>query len=478
MKDRKAWKMLKSMPEDEQITFIRWLKAELHDKQVFVQLLGQILVDLEEAPREMNEIWEVLYPGQKYNDARMRKLLRDLTAKLEDFFAIQHFRNDSTVRELYLLRALNRRGLDDLFLKTIKKAEQDLNSKSRFATESYRLRYELLMLRQRHHAATTTQKTINNLTEFLDYLKKLNALLDKWWLHEKLLSSLEQENFENMLGATSHDSFIDTILELPSTQSLFKDDPLISLYVDLFYLHRRKGDVEVSSILRKLRQNEAILSQGQLQNIYILLSNHYIRNINHTGADTTINQLFEVFEWGISRKLVFYDGTIPESFYRNIVLVGLRSGHFDKAFHYLNTLKDNLPSQQKEEIYLLNLATYYFFKREFHEVIHILAERRFHDVIKEILARFFLYQAHFETSPEDVLWLDARLDTLTRYIRKQNSLSAEVKNAYLNRAKFFRRLIKANTTKALLKLKEELTQQNTSNNHTWLLEKTDELLQN
>lgn len=121
MTERKAGKIWKSLSKEEKVRFLRFLSAELGDKQLFLQKLANTL---KHYPMEDQDVWEVLYPGVSYDDSRLRKLSADLVRWMEEFLAIEMFRKEEGTKGVYLLRYYQERGYDDEFIKAYNKKEK------------------------------------------------------------------------------------------------------------------------------------------------------------------------------------------------------------------------------------------------------------------------------------------------------------------------------------------------------------------
>ncbi|MEM9985010.1 MAG: hypothetical protein AAF804_07920, partial [Bacteroidota bacterium] len=235
MKGRKTWQILQSFAPQEAKYFLRWLRAEWEERQQYPQVLAQYLVQrLPHAPKEQ-QVWEHLYPGRPYDDARLRKLLRDLSAKLEQFVAVQAFREDTRAQDLYLLLGLDQRRLPEVFLKQLRRIENKEEQQPLKDAEFHRYQFQFETLRQRYQAKYEPEKAQTFRSD------RLMSNFDAWWvLQRQYLMISEVFNRSPHQGQ----SFLEEakILALIQSRNESQSPSLVNLYENLWYLlHETEG---------------------------------------------------------------------------------------------------------------------------------------------------------------------------------------------------------------------------------------------
>lgn len=391
----------------------------------------------------MQEVWEVLYLSDPYDDARLRKLCRDLCSQLESFLAYQNFKTDRRGLEIALLKELNHREASDLFLKTSRKIKRSAARVKGKDAAYYRYCFELELEIQRY-----LSKYVRSILEreklFPNQYGQMMDSFDSWWAEEKLELALGKINMKQQEKIQAQELLLDELLEKLREETYWQTNDRIQVYVQVYRLLSGKVKDGLEILLDRIRKTEGQWTQEELRNFLTSLINANIRNLNQLGEEKTALELFTLFEWGISSRLFFIDNNLPEVIYKNLLTICIKVKKFDKALNYLESLKELLPEKRQEECYRFNLGRYYFAKGAFKEVISCLAGQKFSNVFDEIDARIHLLQAQYETEYEEPDWIARQIQTLARFVRNQN-IPQQFKVGMGNGFRLFRKLVLAYT---------------------------------
>lgn len=459
MNDRKIWKILSALTVKEAEAFNRWLEAEMAGKQVYLRKLSRLLShNLQQAP-QADAIWEALYPGKTYDDARLRKLNGDLTQQLEEFLAIMAFRADRNTRDLYLIREMSRRKRPDVFTKLYRKLYDRLIRRTNKNADYYRMLFELEEEKQRFNQIhripySPPQPAIPGAPPetYMSQLQRINYAFDSWWLHEKMeimphnLNSmaLHQESIESVL--------LKEVLELIETHPLHSKQPWLAINKQVMLFLQQPESVAVTDIMILLEDRRADLEKKEVHALWGFLINHYARKLNKSGEVDSARHLVSLYEWAIHSELIFVDKYLPVQHYRNIITIALRIPAFDLAYQYLHTFKSLIPPEKREDTFVFNLAKYHYAKEEYQAVIDLLADHRLSYSIDEIDARAFLLQSQYELNQNDTEWLFGQAENLIRYIRNRKTVPKRIRESYIHQYRLFNRILNANTYRELDKV--------------------------
>lgn len=122
-------------------------------------------------------IHNLLFPGKSFNNTNIRKLLSNFNALLEEYLMQVNYEKYFRYNNIYLLREMNQRYLNDLFLNTLDGylrsfSENDkgyltyYNNKILLGYEEFRNHLSSFDLKSMHNAAEKIQNTFN---EFLTF---------------------------------------------------------------------------------------------------------------------------------------------------------------------------------------------------------------------------------------------------------------------------------------------------------------------
>lgn len=160
----------------------------------------------------------------------------------------------------------------------------------------------------------------------------------------------------------------------------------------------------------------------------------------NSGDDSSLQNTFNIYRKHLDKGYFYYDGLIPFTTHRNLVIFALKLGHFI----WVNDFLDSHPPERiggtryPSEIHSLNLAEYYFYLKEFEEAQKKLVYRHFKNPTFSILADLLLVKIYFETQNE---LMDSRMKALDQKVRRSN-LSRETKIRYYNFLKKLDKIIK------------------------------------
>lgn len=445
MRTRRVRKLFDLLKDTEKIDFRQWLMYSCGDKQAYVQKLYSCMLENSDPDLGEEEVWAHLYPETPYDDARFRKLCRDLSRHLEHYLSFKNFENDKRGQDISLLQAFNKREAAELFLKFSKKLKR--NSKNEFGKDAgyYRYLYEIEVEIQRY-----LSKYVRNYLEreklFPGQYADMLTFFDNWWAEEKLNLAIGKSNLRLQNPENSQELLLDELVEKLAADKSGYFNERLQVNMRVYKLLKGEEMVKVGTLIEHIKtsQRNALWTEEELRNFLTSLINTYIRKLNKLGDQDTAKEIFSLFEWGIESRLFFVDHHLPEVVYKNLINICLRVSYFDEAREYLEGLKHLLPDTRRDECYRFNLGRYYFFKGAYKELITCFSGQRFSHVNDEIDARTYLLQAQYELSSEEPEWLLKQLSTLLRFVKYQK-LRPEMKTSIINGFRLFKKLLLAYT---------------------------------
>ncbi|MEL7339947.1 MAG: hypothetical protein AAGM67_05625, partial [Bacteroidota bacterium] len=443
MEKRKIWHLLKSMSEEERERFPHWLKAELGDKQSYLQRLCHLLLTALPIAPKRPDVWRSLYPDKPFDDARLRKLTRDLCGWVEDFFAIEEFRSQKPQHKIALLRALQDRNLGDIFEKEVRKLDKDLASHSPRDGNFFQYRYEIEREIVEYQLSQGKDFARPEESQFVS--EDTNALatyFDLWWIQTKLELATRSLSQKQITGQETDSILLPELLSLIPKHPQLCSEPLLNVYREMTLLLKEEPDVQLDPLLQQIQHMDDLTNQDR-QTLWVLLINHHVRRLNLSGEDQYAEKVLRLFEWAIDTGFLLVDEHLPEVYYKNLIAASLRAQQSEKAWQYLDRYQNLLREDRREDVYLLNLAIYYSAQREYAKVIQTLNNVRMNNSREEIQARTLHLQAFYEVNPQEVEWLLSQIKNLERYIRSRSNMATSNKKPFLNRLKLFRALLQA-----------------------------------
>jgi hypothetical protein len=482
MENRKLWKIFKSLSDRERRRFSHWLEGELEDKQYYLQQLNQILVEAFPDAPDRQQIWKMLYPKSSFDDARLRKLTRDLTGWLEEFLAVEAFRKDEAKKDLFLLRNLSERGLNEEFGKLVRKLDRQLQGQEVRDRSFFRFKYELELICQEYETQNRSKIRRPTLSTSPDgkadhqSLKRIQQFFDQWWVQEKLFIGTALLSQKQATGLEVDSLFLEELIEFLKTDNLFSQEPISQLYNQVYLLLSGEEVESIKELLGILTKEIHKLPEEDLHTLWLQMVNFYVRSWNNTGDNRFGHPLALLFEWAIEADILLVDGYLPETYYKNLIIICLRIQEYEKAWTYLHQYKSKLKPGIAEKVYVLSLSGYYNYQDQFQEVIDLLRPVKFVKPLDEIRARSYLLNAYFAVDMEDEEWLLSQTNNLIRYIRSKSYLPNEHKKPLLNRFQLFKKILKTNQKDGLNQLLEQIDSTHPLDDPSWLRDKVERKL--
>ncbi len=452
MEKRKVWQILCSLTPSEQAHFIRWLWSEWGERQQYVQRLASFLVQAIPEPPERTALWAFLYPDAPYDDDRLRKLLRDLTAQLERFLATQALREEQDLMDQYLLKALEQRNLSDLLVKQLRKLERRWRGQPGHEAAHYRNRYLLDAFRQRHQAQF--QAKLGGSPEHL------TVNLDTWWLLERL-SILLAHRFKRVPAESSPGLFSDQqLLGLMAERDRSQSPVILDTYEGLF--QAMDAGTDLSDDARRahilsLGEQIADWPEENAHNLLRSMVNFFVGEVNRQSQDEPRRRAaqlcLEILQVAFDRGALIVNGVLSWSTLRTVVNVALSLPDCARAEGMLAQLLPYVPQEEREEARVINQANIHFARENYGEVVHLLAPVGFSKPLYEVQARHTLMLCYYERR-EETEWLLGQIENNLRYTATQ-PIPQTVKEGTRNLLKLLRRLIKADRLSQLEALHKE-----------------------
>ena len=415
----------------------------------------------------MERIFPLLFPGEPYEEQRLRYAMTDLTKLLETYLSYTEFSTREIFRRYLLMTAYSSRNLDKYFRSTYDGARtQQENSPFRnvdYYFERYLLEekaYQHSNAREQNIAGTTIQAATDN----LDYYYLCNKLRYCCFLLAR--QSILKEDYHNIL--------FDEILQYLQGSELLKV-PAIAIYYRILLTLLENTEVSHYFILKQLVETHyRLFPTTELQDIYSALLNFCIRRVN-SGDSSFTQELFEQYKAVVDREIVYENGYITPHEFKNIVVVGLKAGQIDWVDEFIATHKDKLLAEHRENTYLYNMAFLLHYRGDFSQSLRLLQSAEFKDVYYHLDARALLLRTYYELEESEPFF--SLVDAFTNYLKRNKLISDYQRTLYLNFVRLIRKLmnIRLGGRQTFADLSAELNSTRPLANLQWMQEKLAEL---
>ena len=223
-----------------------------------------------------------------------------------------------------------------------------------------------------------------------------------------------------------------------------------------------------------LHKHNDSLSLQEGKDLHSIARNYCIKKLNK-GEAKYGQELFELYQTGLSNKVLLNDDLLYPWTYKNIVAVGLKLKAFDWTETFIHHYKSFLPAKQREDTFAFNLARLFFEKNEYQQVIQLLSAMKVDELTVHLDTKVILLKTYYELEEWNVLF--SLIDSFKIFLRRKKGLGYH-KDNYTNIIKYVKQLNNLNhyDKEAVKKLKEQIAETHLLTEKKWLLEKVNVLL--
>ncbi|MCI4668462.1 MAG: hypothetical protein MRZ79_10005 [Bacteroidia bacterium] len=433
------------------------------------EILKDLYPDFDVQNIKKEKVFNQIFPERAYKDEQLRTLRKYLLQQLNHFIALQVWENDQVAIQLSLMEGLEKKEDGKFWEKQYQKGKQLAESNEKegfyFFLQSYNLERSYLNF-----------QFFNNKRKAMPDAANLHQYLDWFYLGTKLMllaSSLNNYlviKHERQEYPMEWEAFTNVGQKLESFPDLIK-----AYYWACKILNEPREDHEEFTLLKDVleRSHTHFLSSDKI-NLYGFLIT-YSNQRYLLGNEKFLEEMFFIYRGMLEKDLLFIGSMFPANNFKNIVTLGLRTGHLDWTESFIEKYKEFLPDPYKDDVYSYNLAHLLLYKKEHSDALKILQLINFLDPFYQIGAKILQIKIHYEETDEEQFFLLAK--TFQNHIRRQKEVPEARKEAFGNFVKLSRKLfkIKIGERPYQEKMKEELMGIKPLAELDWLRKKLDEL---
>ncbi len=474
MRETKIYKLLACFDKYEINKCRKLLKSPYFNSDetlvVFFDLLAQDINSNKPNKLDKASIWQHLNPGKPFNDTRFRKYSSDLLKLVMQYLAQSSFENNLLEKLAALTKTAKDKKIRVLYDTLIRKMEEVLEKKEKESAEYFQFIYQI-----EEHKFDLDYDEINRNLE--PTYEKISYQLDQFYLASKLLLYLKATSWKKLVSE-KYDfdlAFIEEIISSFKNPDFYeRASMLVKMYFHAAQMARERDSFEHYKTLKNLllTQNQ-LISTREAYSFYQYILNYCTINLNQ-GKPAFAEELFNVYVDMIATNYILDEGVISPYNFKNIVNLSARLEKYDWAEKFVHHYVQYLPAETADNAKTFNLATLYYYKKDYGRVIELLRDVEYEDITYNLGAKNLLIYVYYETDEIDALY--PLLDSFRVYLDRKKEIPEQRKNNFKNLIRFVKKLLKTipGDKKGLVKLQEELAA--TPNvDKRWLMEKLEEL---
>ena len=471
MHNNKVYTILQHFDKNDFKQFNKYINSPYFNKSKLLTQYFQLLEkqihskNPEDFPKE--KFWKKLFPNQTYNDVRFRKLSSNLLKIIEGFLTQEVFEKKILQKDGFLIEAIGQKGLEKYYLSFMKTAENDIE---KFPFEDSEFYLDQYQIQKNYHNIIQNEYKHSERHN----IEKIDELLNKFYLSEKLryfCAALSQQQ----RGTHVYNlKYSDEILSL--VKSIKVDDiPPLAIYYQIYLTY-----IEEENDTHYFRLKELLKTHGQKfqsiegKTLYDSAINYGVKKLNKGNANF-LQEIFDVYVDFLKKELIYIDGELDPSHFRNIATVALRLGKYEWTENFIKQQKSRLPESKRENAITFNIARLYYYQKKYDEAISLLNTVEYEELIYNLSSKSLLLAMYYEKDEVEALY--SLLDSFRTFLNRRKDIPESWKPSRINLIKFTKKLTRIipGDTAAIEKLKKEINEAKSVADEQWLKEKIAEL---
>lgn len=405
--------------------------------------------------------WRTLYPcGKPYRDTPMRLLMADLLALLRESLALTGWMEDPAATRLPYWRQLRQFAPPELLdreLTRLRKArDRDPHRDVSHFQERYAFEQEVFQY-------TRQQRRLGE-----DNTPVIREAFAVWVALESLQQGCAHLAQQSVTSLVTEIPYLGETLRMIAGGALADQAAVITWHAAYQSLLAPEDAGRFGAFKQALQAHGELFGQSDQRDLYVLAINVCIRRIN-SGDRTFVREAFEIYRGGLANRVFLENGYLSRFTYRNVLNIALALEEWDYARLHLDTFREYLHPQSRDNTWAYNLATYHFRRKEYAAAQELLRDVELPEKLENFDGRRMLAIIYFET--EAFQALDSLLDSFDIYLRRQKE-GGYHRLMYLHFVRYLKTIVAHpyRSTTATEKLRTRIAQTEYVADREWLLQ--------
>ncbi|HLP52481.1 MAG TPA: hypothetical protein VK154_16450 [Chitinophagales bacterium] len=456
------------LSEEEKRELNRYLSSAYFNRDAALCGLHTYLcLEQPEEERYDNKLaWKHVFAKAPYNEKKFRYMVSDLLAAIEEFIYTRYTLTHKpqyvqVLDEYYSLREAteNKTALANKIMKRAQ-AKKNVLSPGYFLEQHFTSE----LIEELHTGSLKTY------SKFIAANKKDEPSgLDVYYLIEKLRQMCLVANDNNVFGTTTKCFNAAETLQLASLPKL-NSNPFVQAYRTLYRLITEKTDEQYFAIKKIIAKHGYDFEDKNLAELFAYARNFCISRVN-AGQGKFFDELFELYQQGLQKRVLLLNGEINERNFKNIVTTALRTKQYDWTLDFINEYRYQLNKVVRENAYNYNMANYLFHTGQYDKALRNLQKVQLGDLFYGLDARSLMLKCYFELDEKEA-FLNAYY-SFRVFVQRRKNVSEQHRKNYLNFLRIAKKLmnLRVRDKGAIVKLQGEIASAKALADKNWLQEK-------
>jgi len=417
----------------------KWLQSPAHNQREDVVLLFDYLIKhladtAHDDAVEKNRAWKAVFPGEAYDDARMRQVMYFLLKAIEEYLVFM----DSMADQAKYLGALTKtyrvRKLDKSYRQAYRQG-RDFLEKQPLRNGYFLMNAYFLELEEYNHRLPISQNAPVNLQESSD-------ALEKWFLAEKLRIACAMIAHRNVFQKINYETgLLDETLSYVRQRGLLQEPAIAAFYYAYLAITNPEEESYFDQLEKLLHFEIERFDHSEARVLYIAAINYCVPKINQGNADFA-RRAFLIYRSGLETAILLENDIVSRYTFGNAVGAALRIGEYGWAEQFIEQFQHYLEEKERQSIVNFNQSRVYYEKGDYNKAQRLLTRFEYDDMLLNIIAKTMLLKIYYEQGELDAF--ESLLESMRIYLQRKEALDPTRKSAYKNMISLMKKLLNHN----------------------------------
>lgn len=372
--------------------------------------------------------FQSIFPGKPYNDAYFRKQLSGLYQMIRSFLSFEEWNNDKDLQQVYLLRQLRQRKLENVFQIQFDQAVEDLNQNNTRSSDYFNQAFHLA----EEAAALKSEKDENGILttqlqhlDILFLIKRLSVICDSFSQDNNTEGNALSRYLEALLGKEDN----------PYTKI-----PAVSIYWLLCKAWSEPDEpAYYYDFIDKLEQHLAIFPLKELQWFYKHAEAYCWLQLR-AGFREFVDQLFLVQKVKLEKDLLIVDQQLPPQQFQDLVTLGLQLNKHSWVRQFIADYHGLLPENDRMDLLIYQSARIDQAEGKLEQAADLLTKHHFN--LSELATKAALLHFQLLYQTQQFLQLEEELDNWRLRWMRSPELATLERQSLLNCISVLKQIIR------------------------------------
>lgn len=475
MTDSKFYKFLQTLQSKELKRFRKYLESVYFNPNKIIFKLYEVfeahLLSSKKTSLPKETVWQNVYPDEAFDYDKLRKLLNNLMELAYDFMGQQIYDDSPAEKANNLLQMLSNKQLVEFMPNVIQSGNQQLIKQQNRNGKYY---YDLYSIEKYKYTLDNVEGSRINKVNLQNLnLNAIDEYLNIFFISEKLRNYCLLLSWSKMIDINLNLNLLPEVLN-HITESPNYNLPAIRIYHTIYLTYKEPDELKHFYQLKQIiKEHLYAFPPAEARDIVNSAINYTIQKQNK-GILQFAQENFELWEHSLITDVILINNEISPWAFKNIITLALRLGKYSWVERFIADYGHRINIVYRENAINYNLASLYFYQKNFDKVIPLLQKVQFDELNYGLGAKSILLACYYELDEFDPLY--SHIDSFKAFVKRNKAITKDRKKSYLEFIKYTKDLSSTKHDKSSLnKLKVSL-EKSQAMSKKWLLEKIDELL--